>query len=43
LRVPLDNCFAGAGVVMRSHRDGPGDGSDHRPLVVDLAVVRWHP
>lgn len=40
LRVPLDNCFVGAGVVVRSHRDGPGDGSDHRPLVVDLAVVR---
>jgi endonuclease/exonuclease/phosphatase (EEP) superfamily protein YafD len=40
LRVPLDNCFVGAGVVVRAHRDGPGDGSDHRPLVVDLAVVR---
>jgi endonuclease/exonuclease/phosphatase (EEP) superfamily protein YafD len=40
LRVPLDNCFVGAGIVVRAHRDGPGDGSDHRPLVVDLAVVR---
>jgi endonuclease/exonuclease/phosphatase (EEP) superfamily protein YafD len=40
LRVPLDNCFVGSGVVVRAHRDGPGDGSDHRPLVVDLAVVR---
>jgi endonuclease/exonuclease/phosphatase (EEP) superfamily protein YafD len=40
LRVPLDNCFVGPDVVVRAHRDGPGDGSDHRPLVVDLAVVR---
>jgi endonuclease/exonuclease/phosphatase (EEP) superfamily protein YafD len=40
LRVPLDNCFVNAGVVVRAHRDGPGDGSDHRPLMVDLAVVR---
>jgi endonuclease/exonuclease/phosphatase (EEP) superfamily protein YafD len=40
LRVPLDNCFVGSGVVVRAHRDGRGDGSDHRPLVVDLAVVR---
>jgi endonuclease/exonuclease/phosphatase (EEP) superfamily protein YafD len=40
LRVPLDNCFVGSGLVVRAHRDGPGDGSDHRPLVVDLAVVR---
>ena len=40
LRVPLDNCFVGAGVVVREHHDGPSDGSDHRPLVVDLAVTR---
>ena len=40
LRVPLDNCFVGAGVIVRAHRDGPRDGSDHRPLMVDLAVVR---
>jgi endonuclease/exonuclease/phosphatase (EEP) superfamily protein YafD len=40
LRVPLDKCFVGAGIVVRAHHDGPGDGSDHRPLVVDLAVVR---
>jgi endonuclease/exonuclease/phosphatase (EEP) superfamily protein YafD len=40
LRVPLDNCFVGEGVAVRGHRDGPDDGSDHRPLVVDLAVLR---
>jgi endonuclease/exonuclease/phosphatase (EEP) superfamily protein YafD len=38
LRVPLDNCFVGGGLVVTAHRDGPGTGSDHRPLVVDLAV-----
>ena len=43
LRVPLDNCFVSAGVVVTGHHDGPSDGSDHRPLVVDLAVtVRPH-
>jgi endonuclease/exonuclease/phosphatase (EEP) superfamily protein YafD len=40
LRVPLDNCFVGEGIAVREHHDGPGDGSDHRPLVVDLAVLR---
>ncbi|HKD32111.1 MAG TPA: endonuclease/exonuclease/phosphatase family protein [Gaiellaceae bacterium] len=40
LRVPLDNCFVGKGIAVREHHDGPGDGSDHRPLVVDLAVLR---
>jgi endonuclease/exonuclease/phosphatase (EEP) superfamily protein YafD len=40
LRVPLDNCFVSADVSVRAHHDGPRDGSDHRPLVVDLAVLR---
>jgi endonuclease/exonuclease/phosphatase (EEP) superfamily protein YafD len=40
LRVPLDNCFVGRGVSVTAHRDGPSVGSDHRPLVVDLAVVK---
>jgi endonuclease/exonuclease/phosphatase (EEP) superfamily protein YafD len=40
LRVPLDNCFVSAHVVVRAHHDGPRVGSDHRPLVVDLAVLR---
>jgi endonuclease/exonuclease/phosphatase (EEP) superfamily protein YafD len=39
LRVPLDNCFVSGGVAVRDHRDGPGVGSDHRPLLVDLAVA----
>jgi endonuclease/exonuclease/phosphatase (EEP) superfamily protein YafD len=39
LRVPLDNCFVSEGVAVRDHFDGPDDGSDHRPLVVDLAVL----
>lgn len=40
LRVPLDNCFVSSGVVVTAHRDGPNIGSDHRPLVVDLAVTK---
>jgi endonuclease/exonuclease/phosphatase (EEP) superfamily protein YafD len=39
LRVPLDNCFVGEGVAVRGHYHGPDDGSDHRPLVVDIAVL----
>jgi endonuclease/exonuclease/phosphatase (EEP) superfamily protein YafD len=40
LRVPLDNCFVSPDVVVTNHRDGPSDGSDHRPLVVDFGIVR---
>jgi len=40
LRVPLDNCFVSPDVVVTNHRDGPSDGSDHRPLVVDFGVVK---
>jgi len=40
LRVPLDNCFVGEGIAVRGHHDGPGVGSDHRPLLVDLAALR---
>ena len=40
LRVPLDNCFVGSGVAVTAHHDGPSVGSDHRPLVVDVAVVK---
>jgi endonuclease/exonuclease/phosphatase (EEP) superfamily protein YafD len=40
LRVPLDNCFAGAGLAFTAHHDGPDVGSDHRPLVVDVGFPR---
>jgi endonuclease/exonuclease/phosphatase (EEP) superfamily protein YafD len=40
LRVPLDNCFVSDGVAVTAHHDGPGVGSDHLPLVVDIAVVK---
>jgi endonuclease/exonuclease/phosphatase (EEP) superfamily protein YafD len=40
LRVPLDNCFVGSGVVVTAHRDGPNVGSDHRPLVVDVGLTK---
>ena len=39
LRVPLDNCFVSRGVAVADHHDGPSVGSDHRPLVVDVAVL----
>jgi endonuclease/exonuclease/phosphatase (EEP) superfamily protein YafD len=38
LRVPLDNCFVSNGVAVTAHHDGASVGSDHRPLVVDVAV-----
>jgi endonuclease/exonuclease/phosphatase (EEP) superfamily protein YafD len=39
LRLPIDNCLVG-GVGVRDHRTGPDIGSDHYPLIVDLAVPR---
>jgi endonuclease/exonuclease/phosphatase (EEP) superfamily protein YafD len=39
LRVPLDNCYVTRDVDVVEHHEGPGVGSDHRPLVVDLAAV----
>lgn len=43
LRVPIDNCFVSDGLVVRDHRRGPDVGSDHFPLVVDLAVAGRSP
>jgi endonuclease/exonuclease/phosphatase (EEP) superfamily protein YafD len=40
LRVPLDNCFLGNGLAVAAHHDGPNVGSDHRPLAVDIAVLK---
>jgi endonuclease/exonuclease/phosphatase (EEP) superfamily protein YafD len=40
LRVPIDNCFVGNGVAVTGHHDGPNVGSDHRPLVVDIGVLK---
>jgi endonuclease/exonuclease/phosphatase (EEP) superfamily protein YafD len=40
LRLPLDNCFVSGGVTVTAHHDGPSVGSDHRPLVVDVAVLK---
>jgi len=40
LRVPIDDCFVSDGIAVSDHYEGPGVGSDHRPLVVDLGVRR---
>jgi endonuclease/exonuclease/phosphatase (EEP) superfamily protein YafD len=40
LRVPLDNCFVSNSVAVTGHHDGPDVGSDHRPLVVDIGVLK---
>jgi endonuclease/exonuclease/phosphatase (EEP) superfamily protein YafD len=40
LRVPLDNCFMSSGLAAARYHDGPNVGSDHRPLVVDIGVVK---
>ena len=42
-RVPpllLDHLFADPSVVPVAVREGRGTGSDHRPIIVDLAVTR---
>ncbi len=40
LRVPLDDCFVSSGLAVKAHHDGTSIGSDHRPLVVDVGVVK---
>jgi endonuclease/exonuclease/phosphatase (EEP) superfamily protein YafD len=40
LRIPLDGCMIGDGVTLVSRRTGPDVGSDHLPLVVELAAAR---
>jgi endonuclease/exonuclease/phosphatase (EEP) superfamily protein YafD len=40
LRVPIDNCFVSNEVAVTGHHDGPNVGSDHRPLAVDIAVLK---
>lgn len=37
--IPLDHCLYGAGLRIRDRVVGPDIGSDHRPLIVDVAVV----
>jgi endonuclease/exonuclease/phosphatase (EEP) superfamily protein YafD len=38
LRIPIDHCLTGGGVRVEAFRTGPPVGSDHRPIVVDLAI-----
>jgi endonuclease/exonuclease/phosphatase (EEP) superfamily protein YafD len=39
-RVPLDNCLVNEGVAVANRQVGPDIGSDHLPLIVDLALNR---
>jgi endonuclease/exonuclease/phosphatase (EEP) superfamily protein YafD len=38
LRLPVDNCLVGGGLRVKAHAHGSDIGSDHYPLIVDLAV-----
>ena len=40
LRVPIDNCLTGDGLAVVSHRTLAAVGSDHLPLLVQLASAR---
>jgi endonuclease/exonuclease/phosphatase (EEP) superfamily protein YafD len=39
LRVPLDNCLLAPGIAVVRHEEGSRIGSDHFPLIVDLAIA----
>ena len=39
LRVPIDHCLVSDGIAVLGRRYGPSGGSDHFPVVVDLALV----
>lgn len=39
LRIPLDNCLVSEEVALATNRVGPDIGSDHLPLVLDLALT----
>lgn len=41
LGIPLDHCLYGAGLRVVARRVGAPTGSDHRPLVVDLACTEY--
>jgi endonuclease/exonuclease/phosphatase (EEP) superfamily protein YafD len=40
LRVPLDDCYVSSRIAVTGHHHGPGIGSDHRPLVVEVGVLK---
>lgn len=39
LYLPLDHCFHSADIAIINRKVGPYGGSDHRPLIVDFALV----
>jgi endonuclease/exonuclease/phosphatase family metal-dependent hydrolase len=39
LRAPIDNCLVSAGLAVTKRTRGPALGSDHYPLLVELAAT----
>jgi endonuclease/exonuclease/phosphatase (EEP) superfamily protein YafD len=38
VKIPIDHCLLSEGLRVRQFRTGPDTGSDHLPIIVDVAV-----
>ncbi|ESQ89747.1 endonuclease/exonuclease/phosphatase family protein [Asticcacaulis benevestitus] len=42
-RIAIDNAFAGSGLSLQRRKVGPDNGSDHRPIVIDIYPAKLTP